>query len=106
MLKGEKVILRPIERDDLQRLHELHGNVELEIQGGGDWEPFSFARREKWYERSLEDDSPARFVIEADGKIIGDMGLHHRNERSRVTSFGISIMDPDYLGKGYGRDAI
>ena len=29
MLKGEKVILRAVEREDLKRLHELERNVEL-----------------------------------------------------------------------------
>src|SRR5579871_1011562 len=34
------------------------------------------------------------------------MELHHNDRRSRVTSFGIAILDPDYLGKGFGREAI
>jgi RimJ/RimL family protein N-acetyltransferase len=106
MLKGEKVILRPVERDDLKRLHELRANVDLWMQASGDWEPVPLASMERWYEKGLDEDDKAWFAIEADGKVIGDTGLHHRNRRNGVTAFGIAILDPEYLGKGYGRDAI
>jgi len=33
MLKGERVILRATERDDLQRLHEMQRNVDVVIMG-------------------------------------------------------------------------
>lgn len=36
MLKGEKVILRGIRRDDLPRVCEFHNDVEVELAGGGD----------------------------------------------------------------------
>src|SRR5579859_3782195 len=106
MLKGEKVTLRAIEKEDLPRLHELHANVELEMEAGGDWYPESLASMEKAFENRLGDDESSRFVIVVDGKVIGGIGLHHNDRRSRVTSFGIAILDPDYLGKGYGREAI
>jgi RimJ/RimL family protein N-acetyltransferase len=42
-----------------------------------------------------------------DGNIIGEIGLHDwRNRRSGSASFGVSILDPNYLGQGYGREAI
>ena len=55
----------------------------------------------------MEGDGPADFVIEVDGKTIGHIGLHPwRNRRAGTASFGVGIYDPDYLGKGYGREAI
>ena len=33
MLKGERVILRAAERDDMKRLHEMHRNVDMVIMG-------------------------------------------------------------------------
>lgn len=106
MLKGQKVLLRPVEREDLKRMHELHANVELEIfGGGGDWSPRSFASYEKWYDKQLEKQQ-SWFAIEADGKMIGDMGLHHESRQDQATSFGIGIGDLDYVGKGYGREAM
>src|SRR5258708_5768474 len=106
MLKGEKVILRPVERDDLRRMHDLRANVDLVMQANGDWQPVPLGSMERWFEKGLDDEDKSWFVIEADEKVIGDIGLHHRNQRSRVTSFGIAILDPDYVGKGYGREAI
>src|SRR5262245_45666619 len=107
MLRGEKVTLRAIERDDLKRLHELTGNVELELLGGGSWEPWSLAAMEKDFEKHLEGPDKSEFVIEADGKVIGEIELHRwKNRRAGSATLGVSILDPDYLGKGYGRDAI
>ncbi|MEO7913508.1 MAG: GNAT family protein [Roseiflexaceae bacterium] len=106
MLKGEKVILRAVERDDLKRLHDLERNVDLVLLGDGEWQPVPLGQWERNFDRQLEDTDKANFVIEAAGTVIGGIGLHHRSRRSGVTSFGIGIYDPDYLGNGYGRDAI
>lgn len=106
MLKGQKVVLRAMERDDLKQLHILRQHVDLEIMGGGDWMPYSLAAMEKYFDKHIEREDNHRFIIEADNKIIGDIGLHHVDRANNCTSFGIGILDPDYLGKGYGRDAI
>ncbi|HEX6816838.1 MAG TPA: GNAT family protein [Ktedonobacterales bacterium] len=107
MLRGEKVILRPIEREDLKRLHELERNVDLALLAGSEWHPVPLAAWEKDFDKHLEDEDKSEFVIEADGKVIGDIGLHRwKNRRAGTASLGIAISDPEYLGKGYGRDAI
>jgi len=106
MLKGEKVILRAIERDDLKRLHELSHNVDLSTLAGGSWEPRSLAAVEKEFDKDLEDKDKHYFVIVVEEKVIGDIGLHHVDRLSNCTSFGIAILEPEYLGKGYGRDAL
>jgi diamine N-acetyltransferase len=106
MLKGEKVTLRAIEREDLKRLHELERDVELTMLGGDEWQPTPLAKFEKDFDKRLDEEEHARFVIEADGKIIGGCGLHHRNRRQGTSQFGIGIYDREYVGKGYGRDAI
>src|SRR4051812_38804977 len=106
MLKGKKVILRAVEREDLKRLHELERNVDLVLMADGEWQPVPLAAREKRYDDSVADADKARFVIEVAGTVIGGIGLHHRDRRAGVTSFGIGIYDRDYLGNGYGRDAI
>jgi diamine N-acetyltransferase len=106
VLQGKRVILRAVEREDLKQLHALNQHVELVLAGDGHWQPLPLAAFEKHYEKRLEDTEQAAFVIEADGKLIGDTVLHSRDHRSRVSSFGIAIYEPDYLGKGYGREAI
>jgi RimJ/RimL family protein N-acetyltransferase len=106
MLKGEKVTLRPMERDDLKRIHEMRQDVELMILAFGDWQPRPLARFEKDFDKHLEADEVTWFVIEADGKIIGDTGLHGLDRRHGTAELGIGIYEREYLSKGYGRDAI
>src|SRR3954451_20487757 len=106
MLHGEMVILRAVEREDIKRIHELEQNVDLMLLGDGDWQPVPLAWLEKDFEKDLESKEYAYFAIEAEGKIIGTCGLHHQSRRDGSTDLGIAIYDPDYLGKGYGRDAL
>jgi RimJ/RimL family protein N-acetyltransferase len=106
MFKGQRVTLRAVEREDLKRLHALEGNVDLMLLGGGSWEPEPLAAWEKDFDKHLEDREKSWFAIETDGKLIGGVGLHHTDHRSRVSSFGIVISDPEYVGRGYGREAL
>lgn len=39
MLHGEKVVLRPFQREDMKRVHELFAHGNLILLGGGSWEP-------------------------------------------------------------------
>lgn len=107
MLRGEKVVLRAMEREDLKRLHELERNVDLVLLGSNTWHPVPLAAREKDFDKHLDDEDKSDFVIEVDGKVIGDLGLHSwKNRRAGTVEMGVSIYDPDFVGKGYGRDAI
>ena len=106
MLKGDRVTLRAVEREDLKRLHELERNVDLALLGGGSWRPVPYAAFEKNFEKHLDDDDRSNFVIEVDGTVVGDIELHGRDRRSRVSALGISIADPEYVGRGYGREAL
>src|SRR5260221_5503393 len=107
MLKGDKVVLRSIEREDMKRLWELaRDNPDIVILADGSWEPVPLGVFEKSQDKHLEDREHARFVIEADDKIIGDINLHGLERHIGIAELGIGIYDRDYLGKGYGRDAI
>ena len=106
MLKGQLVTLRTIERTDLPRMHTLMQNVELIMPAYGRWRPTSFAAFEKSFDKHLEDEDPSYFVIEVDGKVIGEIFLHHKHLRAGTSEFGLGIYDADFVGKGYGRDAL
>lgn len=107
MLRGKKVVLRAMERDDLKQLHALTQNVDLVLLSDGAWAPEPLASWEKHFDKHVEDHDRHVFVIEADGKVIGLINLHpHANRRAGSAELGISIHDPEYIGKGYGRDAI
>jgi RimJ/RimL family protein N-acetyltransferase len=109
MLKGEKVLLRAIEREDLPRQWVFNNDIEIELLGGGDPPgPQSLTRLEAEFgERAQRGgrDGP-NFAIEADGKYIGSCGLFHFDHGAHTCEMGIGIGDRAYWGHGYGRDAI
>ncbi len=106
MLKGKLVTLRAIEREDSKALHALEKNVELVIFGDGTWSPTPLASFEKRFEKYIEGSEKNQFIIEVDGVVIGSIGLHHGDRVAQCSEFGIGIYHPDYVGKGYGSDAI
>jgi RimJ/RimL family protein N-acetyltransferase len=109
MLKGEKVTLRAMKREDIQRQWAFNNDVEFEILGGGDpWEPQSLARLEADFDQEAQKggrNGPG-FAIEADGKYIGSCGLFNFDTVAQTCELGIGIGDREYQGKGYGRDAV
>jgi len=106
MLKGKRVALRAIERDDLKTLHELTTRIDASILADGAWEPDSLAAMEKRYEKRLERENKSWFGIHVDGRLVGDINLHSTDMRSRVSAFGVAIYTEDAQGQGYGREAI
>jgi RimJ/RimL family protein N-acetyltransferase len=112
MLRGEKVILRAVEREDLKRQWQFNNDVEVELAGGGDPPmPQSLARLEGEFEENARRGGRdgGMFAIDVDGQYIGMCGL--RQEGTIATTagtfeLGITIGDKDFWGKGYGRDAV
>jgi RimJ/RimL family protein N-acetyltransferase len=109
MLQGERVILRAMERSDLPRWHELmNREVALVSLGYSPWQPLPLAALEQSFEKQLEADERSWFVIEIENKVVGHIGLKSWSwdRRTGSAEFGLSIYDPEYLGQGYGREAL
>jgi RimJ/RimL family protein N-acetyltransferase len=112
MLKGERVILRGVRREDLPRLWEFNNDPEVEIAGGGDPPmPQSLDRLYAEFDQNAQKGGRdgTWFAIEADGKLIGQCGLHRMDDFRGIThscDIGITIGDKEYWGRGYGREAI
>jgi RimJ/RimL family protein N-acetyltransferase len=107
MLKGEKVILRPMSPDDIPRQHEF--NQDLELYGLDSDQPHvsPLGSAQAFYERRTRfDDDVAPFAMEADGKYIGFCSLMHLRDRHGNVELGIMIADREYWGCGYGREAV
>jgi diamine N-acetyltransferase len=102
-LQGQKVILRPIERDDIKQLvvwindPEVNQYVTISF-------PMTEMAEEKWYE-SLDNKKDIVLGIEVDGELIGTMGIHGINWIHRTATTGAIIGNKNYWGKGYGTDA-
>ncbi len=109
MILGNKVRLRPIERDDLPRYVEWFNDPEARRHLLM-YLPFSLAQEERWFENllgRLERQTDAILAIETgEGVHIGNMGLHAIDWRNRAAELGIFIGDKTYWGQGYGTDAI
>jgi len=103
MIKGQRVILRRVEQTDHPFIQRWQND------------PFVFRWMDYTRSFSIEDihESEHRatleghpFVIEADGRPIGRIGLNNFRPRDRMASLYLFIGDDDARGKGYGRDAL
>jgi len=109
MLNGEKVRLRAIQREDLETLCRFNNDVAVELAGGGDPPyPQSLARLQAEFDADASKGGRdgMGFAIEANETFIGQCALFRVDEVSQTAELGITIGDPDYWGRGYGREAI
>ena len=107
MLKGEKVLLRPMKQEDIPRQHDFFQDLELYGLDSDTPAVSSSESTQAFYETRVKPDrNIAPFAIEADGKYIGHCALMNLQNRHGNVELGITIGDRDYWGRGYGRDAI
>jgi RimJ/RimL family protein N-acetyltransferase len=107
MLKGDRVVLRPIQRADLPRLWELVDDFEVAVLGSpGPVVPTSLSELEANFDRDLAQSRKDRayFGIEVDDELIGEAGLHQIDHFNRSCELGIAI-GREHWGKGFGQDA-
>ncbi|MDY0019478.1 MAG: GNAT family protein [Anaerolineae bacterium] len=108
---GDKVRLRPSERDDIPMFVRWLSNPELRQYVTVRY--ISRALEERWFEElvsTVGGSAPAclHFVVETleDEKPIGVVGLERINWLDREAEFGIIIGEPEFWGKGYGSSAL
>lgn len=108
MLKGKRVILRPIRRSDKELFLRWFNDLEV-IRNLIRYLPLTEGYEEKWIEDVMKEQRPI-FVIEAilvngKRKPIGNCGLYQIEEKDRVAALGISIGEKKFWSKGYGTEA-
>jgi RimJ/RimL family protein N-acetyltransferase len=108
-IRGEKVYLRPAERDDIELFVRWFADAET-TRYLASRAPFSKAMEERWFDSMLEQQGKKsyHFVICLldDDRPIGTAGFHHVNEEDGNAAFGISIGEKQEWSKGYGTDAL
>jgi len=111
MLRGEKVLLRPLKRSDITNFLKWFNDPEV-TQYLSFYLPMTEMAEEKWMEDSVsrtQAGTGVYFVIEAiegdSTKPIGSIGLAGMNPKDHGASFGITIGEKDYWSKGYGTEA-
>ena len=109
MIVGDRVRLRPVEREDLPRFVRWFNDPEVRRYLLM-YLPFSLAQEERWYESLLDrlakGDDVLLGIETAEGVHIGNIGLHSIDWKNRCTELGITIGEKEYWGQGYGTDAI
>lgn len=108
MFTGELVTLGAIQREYLPRY----------VEWLNDWEvrhflaptllyPYTMQDEEGWFNRQREEQDARHFAIltRAEGRLLGNCGLHQIDWTNRHCIFGIFIGDKNDWGKGYGADA-
>ncbi len=107
MIKGKRVALRAIERDDLPRYvawlndPKASGHIRLLL-------PMNLEDETEWYEQQRKDDTNQNFaiVVDKEERHIGSIGLMKISYREQQAELGIVIGDKTRWGQGYGREAI
>ena len=107
MLKGKRLTLRAIERDDLPRFvtwvndPEVVHHLRLLL-------PMGLEDETAWYEHQRQDDTTLNFaiVVTADETLIGSIGLMKIDQRNQQAELGIMVGDKSKWGLGYGPEAI
>ena len=112
ILQGNRIKLRPPVTDDLPRLYSyIYGTAHSEWrQYDGPYFPremMTSALFEEYMHRHIHFTVIARLlVIEAEGKIIGQVTFYWEEESTRWLEMGIVIYDAAYWNGGYGTEAL
>ena len=108
MIRGERVYLRAIERDDLALCHAWINDETLTATLAQRY-PMSLAREADWIERVTRGQDPSELTfaicLAEGGRHIGNCGLVGIDRDNRTATFGIFIGEADCRRKGYGEDA-
>jgi RimJ/RimL family protein N-acetyltransferase len=112
MILGERVRLRPIEREDLRRCvrwfqdPEVRRHLDQEL-------PLSLAQEERWFESMVGRGEEQPFAIEVASQHeaeswlhIGVCGFHVIRRPAGVGEIGLVIGERSWWGRGCGSDAV
>lgn len=104
-IKGEKIDLYPIEEEDLERFRDILNQETVRIPLGT-YLPQNKESEKEWFEDWLDDDSRITLAIyhKEDEKIIGNIGLNIKDQKSRFGEFGY-FLDEEYHSQGIGTEA-
>ena len=106
MIQGEKIRLRLLEREDLIRIANWRNLPEATEQFFSPW-PITYSEQGRWYEQYLAG-TDRMFIIEplANLKAVGMLALVNIDRQHQRAELGRVMIDPDYCGQGYARDAV
>jgi diamine N-acetyltransferase len=105
MIRGERIVLRAIERDDLPNYVQWLNDPAV-LEYFGNYLPFSLAQEEEWYETMLQDPGVCNFAVEFEGQHVGGAGFSEIDGRNRRAEVGLFIGLPALWDQGLGRETL
>ena len=108
VIRGERLYLRSIERDDLGRCHAWMNDEDLRATLAQRY-PMSLAKEADWVERVTRGQDPSEMtfaicLIQGD-RHIGNCGFEAIDRDNGTATFGILIGEADCRGQGLGEEA-
>ncbi len=109
MIRGERLYLRSIERDDLSRCHDWMNDPDLRATLAQRY-PMSLAQEADWVERVTRGQDPSEMtfaicLIQGD-RHIGNCDLTSIDRDNGTATVGILIGEADCRGQGLGEEAV
>lgn len=109
MWQGKKVLLRTIEKRDIESFRQWLNDPEVN-QFLLVHMPLTELGEEKWFEKISHSDSSVEMAIESYSlncprQLIGNCCLDQIKWKDRVATFGIFIGNQSFWGNGYGTEA-
>lgn len=101
-LSGERVSLRPVERDDAAFLQRSSTDPRIRVPLGAN-EPWNAHQTESFIEEVVEKGDGVSFVVEADGEPIGLVAV---KSLEPVRPELVYWFLPEHHGQGYGTEAV
>ncbi len=108
MFNGELVTLGPIEREYLPSYVSWLNEWEIRrFLAPNLPHPLTMDDEQEWYmsQRNERDGRTFAILTRAEGRLLGNCGLHKIDWTNRDAILGIFIGDKEYQNKGYGTDA-
>lgn len=105
MLQGQRVVLRPIEKEHLPNYVRWFGDPEVLAYIGG-YLPLNLAGEESWYQRQNENPNVVNFAVELEGQHIGGTGFFDIDHRNQGAEIGIVIGEKEFWNQGLGQDVM
>ncbi|WP_411968593.1 GNAT family N-acetyltransferase [Haloferax sp. YSSS75] len=102
VVEGERVALRPVERDDAGLVQRSTTAPEIRIPLGAP-KPQNHAQATEFIETTVEEGDNVAFVVEADGEAVGFVMVEIREYGRPELVYWLL---PEYHGQGYGTDAV
>lgn len=104
---GKKVMLRAMEKTDLELVRQLFNDPDVEHNVVGWSFPLSSYQQEKWFEMHYSENNSFRFIIETfEGETVGVATLVDIDWKNRRAEHGIKILKMENRHKGIGTDAV